>query len=316
MPLEGLADRADRGRQHAAEVRVVLGEAEAAAAGRRRRPDWQALALGERDRLLPGAGGVDVGAGDHHRVGGGIEPVGEDADSGGVGGGATVDAALDRLARVVLVDLGVPVVHRQRDEDRALRRQAGEMGAVGEGERHVLRAGRLVGPLDQGVRHADRVAVGEVGLQGDLRPRLLPGGDEDRRVVGLGVEDRPHRVADAGRRMQVGDGGAAGGLGEAVGHPHHDRLLQAEHVAEVRGEVGEHRQLGRARVAEHRRHPVGAEKVEARFADARHKERNPIAVVRFLRDPPVQPITPTVGPRRQLTSPFVPVCGTKHELSM
>ena len=64
---------------------------------------------------------------------------------------------------------------------------------------------------------------------------------------------------------------SARGLGEAVGHPDHDRLLQAEHVAEVGGEVGEHRQLGRARVAEHRRHPARAEQVEARFADSRHR---------------------------------------------
>ncbi len=62
-----------------------------------------------------------------------------------------------------------------------------------------------------------------------------------------------------------------GGLGVAVGHPDHDRLLQAEHVAEVGREVGEHRQLGRARVAEHRRHPVGAEEVEGGFADSRHR---------------------------------------------
>ena len=146
---------------------------------------------------------------------------------------------------------------------------------MGEGQRHVLGPRRLVGPLDQRVRHPRRVAVGQVGLQGDLRPRLLAGGDQQRRVVGLGVEDRPHRVADARRGMEVDDGGLAGGLGEAVGHPDHDRLLQTEHVAEVRRVVGEHRQLGRAGVAEHRRHPVGAEEVERRVADRRHRW-NPI----------------------------------------
>ena len=269
VALEGLADRADRRRQDAAEVGVALGEAEAGAAGRGARPDRQALALGERDGGVPAAAGVDVGAGDEDRVGGGVEALGEGADRLGVGDGAAADRAPDRVGGVALVDLGVPVVHRQRDEDRALRRQPGEVGAVGEGERHVLGAGRLVGPLDQRVRHADRVAVGEVGLQGDLGAHLLAGGDQQRRVVGLGVEDRPHRVADAGRGVQVGDRGAPRGLGEAVGHADHDRLLEAEHVAEVGGELGEHRQLGRARVAEHRRHPLGAEKVEGRFADGR-----------------------------------------------
>ena len=219
---------------------------------------------------VPGAAGVDVGTGDQDRVDGGVEGGGERAHRLRVGRGAAVDLAVDRRLGVAGIDLDPPVVHRQRDEDGTARRQAGEVGAVGEGQRHVLGPRRLVRPLDQRVRHPRRVAVGQVRLQGHLRPCLLAGGDQQRRVVGLGVEDRSHRVADAGRGVEVDHGGLAGGLGEAVGHPDHDRLLQAEHVAEVRGVVGEHRQLGRAGVAEHRRHPVGAEEVERRVADRRH----------------------------------------------
>ncbi len=144
---------------------------------------------------------------------------------------------------------------------------------MGEGQRHVLGARRLVRPLDQWVRHPGRVAVGEVGLQGDLRPRLLAGGDQQRRVVGLGVEDRPHRVADPGRGMEVDQGRLTGSLGVAVGHPDHDRLLETEHVAEVRGEIGEHRQLRRAGVAEHRGHSVRTEEVERRVANGGHPAR-------------------------------------------
>ena len=283
VALERLADRADRRRQHAAEVRVALGEAESAAAGRGGRPDRQALALGEGDRRVPAAAGVDVGAGDQHRVGGAVEALGEDADRARVGDGAAVTWRAIASRGVGLVDLGVPVVHRQRDEDRAPRAAARRGGRRGRARAGRPRRGRLVGPLDQRVRHADRVAVGQVRLQGDLRARLLAGGDQQRRVVGLGVEDRPHRVADAGRGVQVGDRGPAGGLGEAVGHADHDRLLQAEHVAEVGGEVGEHRQLGRAGVAEHRRHPLGAEEVEARLADGRHTGRNPTAATAVLK---------------------------------
>ena len=236
VALEGLADRADRRRQDAVEVGVVLGEAEPAAAGRRARPDRQALALGERDGGVPAAAGVDVGAGDEDRVGGAVEPLGERADRLGVGGGAAArPGGAIAWADVGLVDLGVPVVHRDRDEGRALRRQRGEVGAAGEGERHVLGAGGLVAPLDERVRHAGRVAVGEVRLQGDLRPHLLAGGDQQRRVVGLGVEDRAHRVADAGGGVEVDERGAARGLRVAVGHADDDRLLQAEHVAEVVG---------------------------------------------------------------------------------
>ena len=280
--LQRLRDRPDRRRQHAAEVGVALGEAEAVAAGRRRGPDRQALALGEGDAEVPGAAGVDVGAGDEDRVGGRVELRGEGSHRLRVGAGAAVDPALDRVAGVVGVDLGVPVVHRQRDEDRAARRQPGEVGAVGEGERHVLGPRRLVGPLDQRVRHPGRVAVGEVGLQRHLRPRLLAGGDEQRRVVGLGVEDRPHRVADARRRVEVDRRGGAGGLRVAIGHADDDSLLQPQHVTEVRGKVGQHRQLGRARVAEHRRHPVGTEEVVGRFADGRHRS-NPTRTLRNSR---------------------------------
>jgi hypothetical protein len=81
-------------------------------------------------------------------------------------------------------------------------------------------------------------------------------------MVRLGVEDSAHRVADARSGVQVDERRPARGLGVAVGHPDDDRLLEAEHVREVLGEVGEHRQLGRTRVAEHRRHPAGAEEVE------------------------------------------------------
>ena len=73
MAGEGLGDRPDRRRQRALEERVVLGEAEPAAAGRGDRPDRQPLPLGERDGVVPAAGRVDVGAGDQHRVGRGGE---------------------------------------------------------------------------------------------------------------------------------------------------------------------------------------------------------------------------------------------------
>ena len=103
----------------------------------------------------------------------------------------------------VVVDLGVPVVHRDRDERRALRRQRREVRGARERVRDVLGARRLVAPLDERVRHPRRVAVGQVGLQRHQRAGLLAGGDDERRLVGLRVEDRAHRVADAGRGVQV-----------------------------------------------------------------------------------------------------------------
>ena len=50
---ERLGERPDRRRQHAAEVRVALGEADPPAAGRGRRPHRQPRALGELDRRVP-----------------------------------------------------------------------------------------------------------------------------------------------------------------------------------------------------------------------------------------------------------------------
>ena len=121
-----------------------------------------------------------------------------------------------------------------------------------------------------GMRVASRLV--RFACRADELARLLAGGDQQRRVVGLRVEDRAHRVADPRRRVEVDVRDAPGGLRVAVGHAHGDRLLEPEHVAEVRGEVGEHRQLGRAGVAEDRRHPVLAEKVEGGFANAGHEE--------------------------------------------
>ena len=108
VALERLADRADRGRQDAAEVRMVLGEAEAHAAGRGRGPDREVLALGEGDGVLPAPGGVDVGAGDEDRVPRRVELRREGRHRGRVGDGAAGHLAGDRVAGVGGVDLDAP----------------------------------------------------------------------------------------------------------------------------------------------------------------------------------------------------------------
>jgi hypothetical protein len=104
-----------------------------------------------------------------------------------------------------------------------------------------------------------------------VRADLLAGGHEQRGVVGLGVEDGAHRVAEAGGGVQVDVTDGAARLGVAVRHPDRDGLLQAEHVAEVIGVVGEHRQLGRSGIAEHRRHPVSSQQLVGRLADRAHR---------------------------------------------
>src|SRR4029079_9339122 len=112
--------------------------------------------------------------------------------------------------------------------------------------------------------------VGQVRLHRHHRPDLLAGRDQQRCVVGLGVEDRPHRVGDAARGVAVYVADAPRRLRVAVRHPDDDRLLEAEHVAEVLWKVTEHRQLGRAGVAEDRRHPPRPQKLEGGFPNRAH----------------------------------------------
>jgi hypothetical protein len=95
-------------------------------------------------------------------------------------------------------------------------------------------------------------------------------------VVRLRVEQGAHGVADARRGVQVDERRTPRRLRVTVGHPDHDRLVQAEHVPEVVGEVGEHRELGRTGIAEHRRHPALAQHLEHGIADGRHA-RGPYA---------------------------------------
>ena len=188
----------------------------------------------------------------------------------GVGHGAAGHAARDGPGRLGVVGLDVPVVHRDRDERRAAGRQGGVVDGAGQRRRHVLGARGLVAPLDERVRHAGGVAVGEVRLHGHVGADLLAGGDEQRSLVGLGVEEGAHGVAHARGGVQVHVRDAARGLGVAVGHAHGHRLLEPQDVAEVRGVIGQHRQLGGARVAEHRRHAAGAEELEGGLADGAH----------------------------------------------
>ncbi len=265
-----LRERADRGRQDAAEVRVVLGEADAPAAGGGRRPDRQPRALGELDRGVPGAARVGVGPDDEDRIRGGAEASREVVHDLRVGAGAAAHAARGLVRDRIVVDLRSPVVHRDRDEHRAARRQRRQVGGARDRVRDVLGAWRLVAPLHERVRHAGGVAIGQQRLQRHQRARLLTGGDHERRVVGLGGEQRAHRVADAGRGVEVDERRAPARLRVAVGHPHGDALVQPEHVTEVVGELLEERQLGRAGVAEHRGHPLLAQEVEGGLAHGRH----------------------------------------------
>ncbi len=278
VTFQRLADRSDRRRQHAAPVGVALGEAEPSAARGGAGPYPEVLVLGELDHLLPGAGRVDVGPGDGDRVLRLSDALGQVCDRSRVGRSPPADVAVDHESCLGGVHLDVPVIHRYRDHHRTAGRQHRQVDRMGDRERHVFCGRRFEGVLDVRVGDPGRVAVGQVRLEGHQRAHLLSDSDHDRRVVRLGVENRPDGIAEAGGRVEVDQGRLAGDLGVAVGHRHHRSFLEAEYVFEVVGVVLKHRQLGRAGVAEHPGHPMLAEKVKGRFTHGRHG-RQPIAVL-------------------------------------
>ena len=158
-----------------------------------------------------------------------------------------------------------------------------------DGTRDVLGTRRLVRPFDVRLGGQGGIPVRQVGLDRDLRAGLLPRGDHERRLVRLCVEDPTHGIAHPRGRVQVDVGRPPRGLREAVGHPHHNELLQAQHIREVLRKAGEHGQLGRPRVAEDRRHPVSAEQRKSCFTNVGHagflsEGRTPRASSRLLSD--------------------------------
>ncbi len=125
------------------------------------------------------------------------------------------------------------------------------MDRLAQGPWHVLGAGRLGAPLDQGLGQLRCIDVGQHRLDADHRAHLLAGGDHQRAVGVPGIGQGAHAIAGAGRGVQVDEGRLAAGQGEAVGHAHHRAFMQAEDVAEVFGEALEKGQLVGTRVAEH-----------------------------------------------------------------
>ncbi len=189
-------------------------------------------------------------AGDDQRTLG-LAP-GASAASATAAGSPRSRAATRVGAKQIDLALGFEDVARQRQEHRTgRRRQRGLRRAVHE-TRQVGEAMHLGRPFHQ--RPRDRRQVGPQDRLGGVEFLVvLAGGDEDRRACLLRVVEHAHGVAEPGRDVQVDHRELAGGLGIAVGHADHGRLLQAEHVAQlvVDRERVHQRQFGRAGIAEH-----------------------------------------------------------------
>src|SRR6266498_793449 len=97
---------------------------------------------------------------------------------------------------------------------------------------------------------------------------LLPGGDHDRRVAPVRVEDPGDPVRQAGRDVKVDQRGSVRRLRIAVGRADGDTLLEAHDELEpvsVLGELVEDRQLGRAGVGEEIARALAAWNLEKRL---------------------------------------------------
>ena len=160
-------------------------------------------------------------------------------------------------------------VHRQRQEHRPVWRRARKAEGAAKRRTDIVAAAQLLRPFGHRRSERDEIA-GEPRLGHQMPCVLLAGGDDERRLARLGGDQHAHRVAEAAHRVQVDEGGAAGGERPSVGHADRGRLLKAEHVANV-GRVDERvhqRHLGRAGIAEDMGYALIAQDVDENVARA------------------------------------------------
>ena len=240
------------------------------AVGRALLVDRRTQRLGERGGRLQRIALHDLVAGDDDRPLGLQHALGERIEHGIARARARIDPG--RGAEVD-AGLGIEDVARQRDEHRPRRRRHGDLGGAAHDARQILQPRHLHGPLHQRLRHRHQRVI-QQRLGEPVALLLLAGGEDHRRAGELGVEQRAHGIAEPRRHVHVAGDQLAAGAREAVGHRHHQRLLQAQHVGEV-GVLGQRmhdRQLGGARVAEQVRDALVLEQREERGAagDAVH----------------------------------------------
>ena len=222
--------------------------------------DRRAQDLGKARGLHEGIAGDDLAAGEDHRPLGRQQPERQPAQRRIRRPPRGVDPG--RLAEVERREI-VQDVARQRDEHRPRRRRQRDLGGAVDDARQVGEARDLGRPLhDRGRdRHQRRV---EQGLHQPVPLLLLPGGDDQRRAGDMGGVQRADRIAEPGGHVHVAGREPARGARVAIGHGDHDRLLQAEHIADLRvvGQRVHDRQLGGPGVAEHLRDPFGLQQLD------------------------------------------------------
>ena len=159
-----------------------------------------------------------------------------------------------RAAAEVDTGLGVEDIAGQRNEHRPGRRRGRDLGGAPDDARQILEPRHLDRPFHQRLGHAHQRAI-EQRLHQAMALLLLAGGEDHRRAGELRVVERSHRIAEAGRDMDVAGDQPSRGAAEAVGHRHHQALLHRHDVGQIRMvlERVHDRQFGGAGIAEQMR---------------------------------------------------------------
>ena len=244
-----------------------------------RRPDRHVQRLGQGLRRVPAVRAVHGGAEHQHRASGAPDLLGEVLQPGRIRRCPRADRAHGGGSKGVLVE----VVHRQRQEDRAGGRLHGCRIGLHESGRHVAGAHGFIAPFHPRARQLHRPRVGEVWFDQQHLPCLLPGGDDQRRLVVVGADQAADRMANPGEGVQVHQRRLARCLRVTVGHRQHGSFLQAQHVGEVVWEVLQERLLRGSGIAEDRAQAKAPQQVKGGVPNRGCHMQAPPSLVRSRR---------------------------------
>ena len=186
--------------------------------------------LRELDNLGLSAAFRDAVAADDHRRAGIKEKLGDPLDGGRVRPCAGIDPRRWRDHNVGLL------VHHIRGhgyEHRASRRLHRQLEGAAKEDRHFVRVLRLDGPLGERLGETHDIAGEDWFLRTALLG-MLSGVHHERRVGAVRVVKHAQRVAEAGRDVQLKEGGARAGSRVAVRDAGRDAFVERQDVFELR----------------------------------------------------------------------------------
>ena len=130
-------------------------------------------------------------------------------------------------------------------------RRGRDLGGAAHDARQIFQPRHLDRPFHQRLRHLHKRAI-EHRLRQAVALLLLAGGQDQGRPRKACIVERAHRVAEAGRDMDVAGNELTRSAAETVGHGDDQAFLHCHHISEI-GVVLQRvhdRQLGGAGIAE------------------------------------------------------------------